>query len=86
MERYADIHLTVATDVVAGLDRLAAERGMQRAGLVREVLAAYLTKCDEEKVELAMSAYVEALAPHSDEFVRETEAHTIERLLAETEW
>ena len=86
VERITDVHLTLPEYLVAGLDRMARQRGIQRAPLVREVIAAYLTGVEAERIAQEMSEYVEALAPYSDEFVRETDAHTVQRLLEETEW
>jgi metal-responsive CopG/Arc/MetJ family transcriptional regulator len=82
----ADIHLSLSQDLLQSLDRLAYQRGMRRAHLVREVIAEYLTRMESERIEQEMNDYVEALAPHSGEFVSETEAHAVQRLLDETEW
>jgi len=86
MENNADIHLSLPEHVLVDLDRLAQQRGVRRAHLLREVIAEYLTRMETERIEQEMKEYAEVLAPHSGEFVRETEAHTVQRLLEETEW
>lgn len=86
MEKTADVHLSLPEELVANLDELASQRGMRRAHLVREVIAEYLEQVEAERIEQEMKDYVEALAPQSAEFVRETEAHTLQHLLDTTEW
>jgi metal-responsive CopG/Arc/MetJ family transcriptional regulator len=86
MEGNADIHLSLPENLLVGLDHVAQRRGVRRAHLVREVIAEYVDRIEAERLEEEMADYVEALAPYSGEFVAETDAHTVERLLRETEW
>ena len=86
MERVADVHLTLPEELVASMDALALQRGVRRAHLVREALAEYIDRAEKERIRQEMQAYVEALAPYSSEFVLETEAHVVQRLLEATEW
>ena len=82
----ADIHLTLSEALLASLDREARQRGVPRARLLREAVAHYLAWTQAQRIEQQMKDYAEALAPHSGEFVGETDAHTVQRLLVETEW
>ena len=71
---------------MADLDRIARDRGIRRVALVREVIEDYVVREQAARLEREMREYVEELAPASDEFVREADDHTVERLLRETEW
>lgn len=86
MQRAADVHLSLPEDLLASLDRVARQRGMGRAHLMREAIGEYLRRTEVEDIEREMKAYVEALAPFSEEFVNEMESETAERLLRETQW
>lgn len=86
MQRTADIHVSVSEDVLAGLDRVARQRGMRRAHVLREAIVDYLRRTELEGIEREMRDYAEALAPFSAEFVKETDSHTVQQLLRETEW
>lgn len=81
-----DLHVALPAGMVAGLDRLAQERGQRRVQVLREAVAEYLLRTEAQRLEEEMEAYVDALAPHSGEFVAEHEAHTAARLLEVTEW
>lgn len=86
MEHGADVHLTLPEGLVATLDRLATTRGVRRAHLVREALVEYVSRAEAARIDQEIQEYVNALGPYSDEFVREHEEHTLDRLLRETEW
>lgn len=86
MENLADIHLTLPEGLVANLDKLARGRGVRRSQLLREAVADYLNRMEAERIDREMYEYADALGPHSAEFVRETEAHTMERLMETAEW
>jgi metal-responsive CopG/Arc/MetJ family transcriptional regulator len=86
MEKTADIHLILSESLLADLDQQARERGVRRAQLLREALAEYLDRIESQRIDREMSDYADALAPSSGEFVSETDAHTVHRLLDETEW
>ncbi len=86
MDRILELHVTLPEELLAGLDRIANERRVKRTSIVREAITSYLDRIESERIEREMEAYVEALAPHSGEFVAETEPDTMERLLSETEW
>ena len=80
------IHIVLPDALLADLDRLAREQGVRRVHLVREAIAEYLKRDASDRIEREMRAYVEALADHSGEFVAQTDAQAVERLLRETEW
>ena len=46
----------------------------------------FLEGIEKKLLEEEMRSYVAELSPHSAEFVRETEPHTVDRLLRDTEW
>ena len=70
---------------MADLDRIDRNRGIRRVALVREAIEHYVVRERAARLEREISEYVEELAPASDEFVREADGHTVERLLRETE-
>jgi metal-responsive CopG/Arc/MetJ family transcriptional regulator len=86
MVKTADIRVSLAEHLIANLDELAQRRGIQRSALLREAITEYLKRAESEGITQEMGDYVEALAPYSAEFVAETDAHTVERLLNETTW
>ncbi|HEY3115568.1 MAG TPA: hypothetical protein VGK54_02395 [Chloroflexota bacterium] len=86
MAKTADVHLTLPSDLVTTLDEVARDQGVRRVTLVRQLIEDYLKDVKARRIEAAMRDYVETLAPFSGEFVAETEEHTVERLLRETEW
>lgn len=86
MDRRADIHLTLPQHLLVSLDRVALERGVRRIHLLRTVLEDFLRQVEAERVEQEISDYVDELGPASAEFVCETDVHSVERLLRETEW
>ncbi|PYV07078.1 MAG: hypothetical protein DMG10_00120, partial [Acidobacteria bacterium] len=86
MERTTDIHVSLPDTLLESLDRVARERRVRRAQLVREAVAGFLSRVEAERVQREMADYVEALADHSEDFVAETDAHTVHRLLRETKW
>jgi hypothetical protein len=81
-----DIHLKLSETLLARLEKEARHRGLPRAHLLREAVAEYLARAEAERIQREMEAYAEALAPNSEEFILETDAHTVQRLLEETEW
>lgn len=80
------IHIGLSDAVLADLDRLARDQGVRRVQVVREAISEYLKRDAEDRIEREMRAYVDALADDSGEFVAQTDAQTVERLLRETEW
>lgn len=86
MEPTTDLHVVLPAGLVAGLDRLAQERGQRRVHVLREAVAEYLLRTEAQRLAEALDAYVDELAPYSGEFVAEHEAHTLARLLEVTEW
>ncbi|MFQ5740023.1 MAG: hypothetical protein ACE5JX_13535 [Acidobacteriota bacterium] len=86
MEKLRDIHFALPRMLLAELDRVARERGLRRAHLLREAVVEHLKRTEAEGVEREMQDYAEALAPSSKDFVDETDAHTVQRLLRETRW
>jgi metal-responsive CopG/Arc/MetJ family transcriptional regulator len=86
MEKTTDIHIVLPTDLVARLDQLAEEMDLRRTELLRRVLIQFLNHKEQERIEQQMASYVTEMAPHSGEFVKESEKHTIRRLLRETKW
>jgi predicted transcriptional regulator len=81
-----DLHVALPNALVADLDRLARERGVRRVHVLREAVAEYVVRAEAERVAAEMRAYVADLADAGGEFVAETEAHTVERMLREVEW
>jgi metal-responsive CopG/Arc/MetJ family transcriptional regulator len=86
MEKTTDIHISLPDCLIENLDRLARERRVRRAHLVREAVAGFLSRVEAEQIQRQMAEYVEALSGHSEEFIAETDAHTVQRLLRETKW
>lgn len=86
MDPTTDLHVALPDDLVAGLDRLAKERGKRRVQVLREAVAEYLVRTEAERLTAEMKAYADDMAEHSGEFVAESEEHTVARLLEETEW
>ena len=82
----SDIHLKLPEALLASLEREAQHQGLPRAHLLREAVTEYLARAEAERIDRELEAYVEEMAPYSGEFVAETDAHTVERLLRETEW
>lgn len=86
MEPTTDMHIALPANLVAGLDRLAEERGQRRVQVLREAVAEYLVRTEAQRRMAEMQAYADEMAEHSGEFVAETEDLTVARLLEETEW
>jgi hypothetical protein len=81
-----DIHLTLSEELLASLEKEARERRLPRAHLLREAVAEYLARAEAARVRREMETYAEELAPNSGEFIADTDAHVVQRLLEETEW
>lgn len=86
MDRHREIHLTLPAATARAVDRLARERHMRRAHLLRAAVERYLAQAERETVDAELEAYVAKMAPHSRDFVRETEAEVRRRLLEDTSW
>lgn len=86
MEKSTDIHIVLPTVLVTRLDQLAEELEIRRTELLRRVLVQFLNRREADQIEQEMAEYVAELAPHSDEFVKESEKHSLSRLLKETKW
>ncbi len=86
MAKTTDIHISLPDSTLESLDSLAKERRVRRIHLVREAIEEYLRRSEAERVQRRMEQYVEALADRSKEFIAETDAHTVSRLLKETKW
>ena len=86
MEKTTDIHIFLPTVLVARLDRLAGELEIRRTELLRRVLVQFLNRREADRIEQEMAEYIAELAPHSGELVKESEKHTLSRLLRETKW
>ena len=86
MERDIDIRVSLPESLLSELDGMARQRGTSRGRLLREALRGYLKSAVREGVEKRMEEYVRDLADGSREFVRETEDHTVERILKHTDW
>ena len=86
MEKTTDIHIVLPSVLVARLDRLAQELDIRRTELLRRVLVQFLNRRVADRIEQEMAEYVAELAPHSGEFVKESEKHTLRRLLREAKW
>jgi metal-responsive CopG/Arc/MetJ family transcriptional regulator len=81
-----DLHVALPDSLVAGLDRLALERGVRRVHVLREAVTDYLVRTEAERLAEEMRAYADEMADASPEFVAETEPDTVRRLLRDTEW
>lgn len=88
LRRYqrTDIHLSLPASLVSAIDRVADERSVRRVHVIREAVASYLAQLEAERIDRELRAYADDLAEQSGTFTRETDAHTVERLLRETEW
>jgi len=86
MSRTANLHLLIPEELLAEIDRVARERGIRRAHLLREMTADCLRRGREERDAREMQAYAEGMGEASGDFVREAEPHVVRRLLRETEW
>ena len=86
MEKKMDIHISLPNEVLERLNQIAREHRVTRALLVREAVTEYLNRKEAERIQREMTRYVEALADDSGDFVAETEAHTVRRLLRDTKW
>jgi metal-responsive CopG/Arc/MetJ family transcriptional regulator len=86
MTKTVDVRVRLTEDLVTSLDQLAQQRGIQRSALLREAIADYVRRAERQRIAKEMRDYVEVMATYSDEFVSETDAHTVERLLNETTW
>ena len=86
MDKTADIHLTLPSELLISLDQVAEERGLRRVALLRTVIEDFVKLMVARRIEHEIDEYVDELGVVSREFVGETEGHTLERLLRETEW
>ncbi len=86
MAKITDIHVSIPDHLLEGINRIARERRTRRAQVVRQALDEFLARCEAERIQRQMDQYVEALADQSGEFIAETDAHTVRRLLKETKW
>ena len=48
VEKTRDIHISLPNVLLESLDRVARERRVRRARLIREALAEFLSRCEEE--------------------------------------
>ena len=53
---------------------------------MRRLIADFLDRLEKDRTGRSMREYADAMADRSADFVRETDAHTLTRLLEETEW
>lgn len=86
MEDSVELCVALPASLVAGLDRLAQERGQRREQVLREAVDAYLRQVEAQRLTEDLHAYVDALAPYSGDFVAEQEGHPMARLLEMTQW
>jgi len=86
MDRVVDIHLSLPVSLLRDFDRAASARRLRRAQLLRQVIAEFLAAEERSRTTAEMRAYAEEMADRSSDFVRETDEHTTERLLRETQW
>jgi predicted transcriptional regulator len=86
MDKSADLHLTLPKRLLADLSRLAKERNVKRAQLIRQALTEFIERLRAERVAEEMTKYADAMGESSGGFVRETDEHVVNRLLRETEW
>lgn len=86
MEFTTDLHVALPDTLVAGLDRLAEERGQRRVQVLREAVADYLERTEAERTAEEMRVYASEMAEFSAEFVAQTEPDAVARLLSDTEW
>ena len=86
MERHLDLHMALPAPLARSVDRVAKARGVKRSHLVRLAIETYLKEAAREDRDASMREYVEQMAPHSGEFVKETRELVRRKLLEETEW
>ena len=79
-----DLHVALPNSMVAGLDRLAHERGVRRVQVLREAVTDYLVRTEAERLAQEMRAYADEMADASTEFVAETEIDTVRGLLRDS--
>jgi metal-responsive CopG/Arc/MetJ family transcriptional regulator len=86
MDKTTDLHLMLPKKLLADLTRLAKEREVKRAQLIRQALTEFIERLRAERVAEEMTMYADAMGESSADFVRETDEHVVSRLLRETEW
>ena len=86
MDKIMDVHVTLPEKTAREVNRVAKARNLKRSHLLRMAVDQFLERIAREERESQMRAYVEAMAPYSDEFVRETEVEVERQLLENTEW
>lgn len=86
MDNTTDLHLMLPKELLADLTRLAKERRVKRAQLIRQALTEFIERLRAERVADEMAKYADAMGESSGDFVRETDEHAVSRLLRETEW
>ena len=84
--RRVDLHITLPTEEVQHLDRLAKDLSRTRNDLVCEAVTAYRIAGKKAAIQAAMRKDVETLAKENDKLLQEFEPHALEVLFRETEW
>jgi metal-responsive CopG/Arc/MetJ family transcriptional regulator len=84
MDKTTDLHLMLPKRLLANLNRLAKERKVKRAQLIRQALIEFVERLRAERVAEEMTEYADAMGDSSEDFVRETD--DVNRLLRESEW
>jgi len=80
------MHVTLDDSAFRRLATLSRRLKLSRNFLVREAVADYVSRRERETLALEMVHYAEKMAPHSDEFVRETDTEVDRLLLENTQW
>ncbi len=81
-----DLHITLPTEEVRHLDRMARDLSRTRNDLVCEAVTAYRIVQKKTAVQAAMRADAEAMAEDNRKILREFEPHAIDVLMRGTEW
>ena len=81
-----DLHLTLPDSLAEEADRLASDLGETRNSLLRRALEELIASERKRRIASEMKSYAESMARQSGEFVKETRASVVRKILKETQW
>ena len=80
------VHIGLHDQMMRDLEDAAAQEQTNKTQIIRRAITLYLKQREQRLKHERMRRYAESMAPHSAEFVSETEGAVVAQLLNETEW
>ena len=80
------LSLSLDDRTAGALATLAQSKSVSREELDREVIRSFVRSNDRQRIHQEMRLYAEEMAPHSQEFVAESDAEVDDLLVREPQW